>query len=73
MNQSKEIRDMILVLIDKGFTDKSEIYDEILKQRPDLKRPIVRRACRELRLEIQKIYAILTKDVIPEVASSATN
>ncbi len=59
MNQTREIKTLIMLLIDSGLINKQAIYNEIQKNHPEIPRPSIRRACRQLRIDLETKIKIL--------------
>ncbi len=63
--QSTSIKQAINELLDKGFTDKQDIYTKVVEEL-GVPRPTVRRVARDLRNELLQKIKILQSEV-PEV------
>ncbi len=63
--QSTNIKQAINELLDKGFTDKQDIYSKVVEEL-GVPRPTVRRVARDLRNELLQKIKILQSEV-PEV------
>jgi hypothetical protein len=63
--QSTNIKQAINELLDKGFTDKQDIYTKVVEEL-GVPRPTVRRVARDLRNELLQKIKILQSEV-PEV------
>ena len=63
--QSTNIKQAINDLLDKGFTDKQDIYTKVVEEL-GVPRPTVRRVARDLRNELLQKIKILQSEV-PEV------
>ena len=66
-NQTLEIKKAIESCMDKGMTDKQEIYTKVVNDL-NVPRPTVRRVARDLRIEMLKKIDILQAS-ISEVSS----
>lgn len=61
LTQSNNIKEAINSLLDKGFTDKQDIYSKVVADL-GVPRPTVRRVARDLRNElVQKIKILQTE------------
>lgn len=60
--QSNNIKDAINSLLDKGFTDKQDIYSKVVANL-GVPRPTVRRVARDLRNELVEKIKILQSEV----------
>ncbi|MFQ6025681.1 MAG: hypothetical protein ACE5JT_04110 [Nitrosopumilaceae archaeon] len=60
--QSNNIKDAINSLLDKGFTDKQDIYSKVVADL-GVPRPTVRRVARDLRNELVEKIKILQSEV----------
>lgn len=70
--QSTSIKQAINELLDKGFTDKQDIYSKVVEEL-GVPRPTVRRVARDLRNELLQKIKILQSEVPEmEIASSKT-
>jgi len=63
--QSTSIKQAINELLDKGFTDKQDIYSKVVEEL-GVPRPTVRRVSRDLRNELLQKIKILQSEV-PEM------
>ena len=63
--QSTNIKQAINQLLDKGFTDKQDIYSKVVEEL-GVPRPTVRRVARDLRNELLQKIKILQSEV-PEL------
>lgn len=63
--QSTSIKQAINELLDKGFTDKQDIYSKVVEEL-GVPRPTVRRVARDLRNELLQKIKILQSE-IPEI------
>lgn len=63
--QSTNIKQAINELLDKGFTDKQDIYSKVVEEL-GVPRPTVRRVARDLRNELLQKIKILQSEV-PEI------
>jgi hypothetical protein len=63
--QSTNIKQAINELLDKGFTDKQDIYTKIVEEL-GVPRPTVRRVARDLRNELLQKIKVLQSEV-PEL------
>jgi hypothetical protein len=63
--QSTNIKQAINELLDKGFTDKQDIYTKVVEEL-GVPRPTVRRVARDLRNELLQKIKILQSEV-PEL------
>lgn len=63
MYQTQIVKNKINELLDKGFTDKQKIYSAV-SETLHVARPTVRRAARELRLEMGRKISILQSEVV---------
>jgi hypothetical protein len=63
--QSTNIKEAINELLDKGFTDKQDIYTKVVEEL-GVPRPTVRRVARDLRNELLQKIKILQSEV-PEL------
>ena len=63
--QSTNIKQAINQLLDKGFTDKQDIYTKVVEEL-GVPRPTVRRVARDLRNELLQKIKILQSEV-PEL------
>lgn len=63
--QSKLIKEAINSYLDKGLTNKQDIYTKVVDDL-GVPRPTVRRVARELRDELSQKIQILQSDIIPE-------
>ena len=63
--QSTNIKQAINQLLDKGFTDKQDIYSKVVEEL-GVTRPTVRRVARDLRIELLQKIKILQSEV-PEL------
>ena len=63
--QSTNIKQAINNLLDKGFTDKQDIYSKVVEEL-GVPRPTVRRVARDLRNELLQKIKILQSE-IPEL------
>jgi hypothetical protein len=63
--QSTSIKQAINELLDKGFTDKQDIYSKVVEEL-GVPRPTVRRVARDLRNELLQKIKILQSEV-PEI------
>ncbi|HEU5487485.1 MAG TPA: hypothetical protein VFV16_01550 [Candidatus Nitrosotalea sp.] len=63
--QSTSIKQAINELLDKGFTDKQDIYSKVVEEL-GVPRPTVRRVARDLRNELLQKIKILQSEV-PEM------
>lgn len=61
-NQSTVIREAINSCLDKGLTDKQDIYSKVVDEL-GVPRPTVRRVARDLRNELLERIEILQSDV----------
>ena len=68
--QSTSIKQAINELLDKGFTDKQDIYSKVVEEL-GVPRPTVRRVARDLRNELLQKIKILQSEV-PEMDNSQT-
>jgi hypothetical protein len=66
--QSTNIKQAINQLLDKGFTDKQDIYTKVVEEL-GVPRPTVRRVARDLRNELLQKIKILQSEV-PELESN---
>jgi hypothetical protein len=66
--QSTNIKQAINELLDKGFTDKQDIYTKVVEEL-GVPRPTVRRVARDLRNELLQKIKILQSEV-PELESN---
>jgi len=66
--QSTSIKQAINELLDKGFTDKQDIYSKVVEEL-GVPRPTVRRVARDLRNELLQKIKILQSEV-PEIEIS---
>ncbi len=66
--QSTSIKQAINELLDKGFTDKQDIYSKVVEEL-GVPRPTVRRVARDLRNELVQKIKILQSEV-PEIEIS---
>ncbi len=66
--QSTSIKQAINELLDKGFTDKQDIYSKVVEEL-GVPRPTVRRVARDLRNELLQKIKILQSEV-PEMEIS---
>lgn len=70
--QSTSIKQAINELLDKGFTDKQDIYSKVVEEL-GVPRPTVRRVARDLRNELLQKIKILQSEVPEmEIAQKAT-
>ncbi len=69
--QSTSIKQAINELLDKGFTDKQDIYTKVVEEL-GVPRPTVRRVARDLRNELLQKIKILQSEV-PEVEGIQRN
>lgn len=70
--QSTSIKQAINELLDKGFTDKQDIYSKVVEEL-GVPRPTVRRVARDLRNELLQKIKILQSEVPEmEIAPSKT-
>ncbi|MGI0082318.1 MAG: hypothetical protein ACREAF_03200 [Nitrosopumilaceae archaeon] len=60
--QSTNIKQAINALLDKGFTDKQDIYTKVVEEL-GVPRPTVRRVARDLRNELLQKIQILQSEV----------
>ena len=60
--QSTNIKEAINALLDKGFTDKQDIYTKVVEEL-GVPRPTVRRVARDLRNELLQKIQILQSEV----------
>jgi hypothetical protein len=60
--QSTNIKQAINELLDKGFTDKQDIYSKVVEEL-GVPRPTVRRVARDLRNELLQKIKILQSEV----------
>ena len=60
--QSTNIKEAINALLDKGFTDKQDIYSKVVEEL-GVPRPTVRRVARDLRNELLQKIQILQSEV----------
>ncbi len=67
--QSTSIKQAINELLDKGFTDKQDIYSKVVEEL-GVPRPTVRRVARDLRNELLQKIKILQSEV-PEMEIAA--
>ena len=67
--QSTNIKQAINNLLDKGFTDKQDIYTKVVEDL-GVPRPTVRRVARDLRNELLQKIKILQSEV-PELESNS--
>ena len=68
--QSTNIKQAINELLDKGFTDKQDIYTKVVEEL-GVPRPTVRRVARDLRNELLQKIKILQSEV-PELEENQT-
>ena len=68
--QSTSIKQAINELLDKGFTDKQDIYSKVVEEL-GVPRPTVRRVARDLRNELLQKIKILQSEV-PEMEITQT-
>jgi uncharacterized protein (UPF0147 family) len=68
--QSTNIKQAINNLLDKGFTDKQDIYTKVVEDL-GVPRPTVRRVARDLRNELLLKIKILQSEV-PELENAST-
>ena len=66
--QSTSIKQAINELLDKGLTDKQDIYSKVVEEL-GVPRPTVRRVARDLRNELLQKIKILQSEV-PEIETS---
>ena len=66
--QSTSIKQAINELLDKGFTDKQDIYSKVVEEL-GVPRPTVRRVARDLRNELLQKIKILQSET-PEIEIS---
>ena len=66
--QSRSIKQAINELLDKGLTDKQDIYSKVVEEL-GVPRPTVRRVARDLRNELLQKIKILQSEV-PEIEIS---
>ena len=66
--QSTSIKQAINELLDKGFTDKQDIYSKVVEEL-GVPRPTVRRVARDLRNELLQKIKILQSEV-PEIETA---
>jgi hypothetical protein len=66
--QSTNIKQAINQLLDKGFTDKQDIYTKVVEEL-GVPRPTVRRVARDLRNELLQKIKILQSE-FPELESN---
>jgi hypothetical protein len=66
--QSTNIKQAINELLDKGFTDKQDIYTKVVEEL-GVPRPTVRRVARDLRNELLQKIKILQSEV-PELENN---
>ncbi len=66
--QSTNIKQAINDLLDKGFTDKQDIYTKVVEEL-GVPRPTVRRVARDLRNELLQKIRILQSEV-PELENN---
>jgi hypothetical protein len=69
--QSTNIKQAINSLLDKGLTDKQDIYTKVVEEL-GVPRPTVRRVARDLRNELLQKIQILQSE-IPTLGSDAKN
>ena len=70
--QSTSIKQAINELLDKGFTDKQDIYSKVVEEL-GVPRPTVRRVARDLRNELlQKIKILQSEAPEMEIAQGKT-
>ena len=62
MNQSTIIRQAILSWLQKGLTDKQDIYSKVVEEL-GVPRPTVRRVARDLRNELVEYIKILQSEI----------
>ena len=67
-NQSTVIKAAINSLLDKGVTDKQDIYTKVVDEL-GVPRPTVRRVARDLRNELLEKIQILQSDTKPSTAT----
>ena len=67
--QSTNIKQAINNLLDKGFTDKQDIYTKVVEDL-GVPRPTVRRVARDLRTELLQKIKILQSEV-PELEGTS--
>lgn len=67
--QSTNIKQAINSLLDKGFTDKQDIYTKVVEEL-GVPRPTVRRVARDLRNELVQKIKILQSEV-PELEGNS--
>ncbi len=70
-NQSTVIKEAINSYLDKGITDKHDIYTKVVDQL-GVPRPTVRRVARDLRTELLQKIEILQSDA-PKTTTSETD
>ena len=68
-NQSTVIKEAINSCLDKGLTDKQDIYTKVVDEL-GVPRPTVRRVARDLRTELLEKIKILQSEVQKPTASS---
>lgn len=66
MNQSTQIKQEILDLIDSGLKSKKQIYTRVVENL-HIARPTVRRAARELKMDLQFAIKILNGEFSDKV------
>lgn len=63
MNQSQQIQELIDGYLEKGMTDKNEIYTKVVDDL-NVPRPTVRRVARDFRDKLQGKINILEKEYV---------
>ncbi len=71
-NQSSIIKDAINSYLDKGLTDKQDIYSKVVSEL-GVPRPTVRRVARDLRNELLEKIKILQSEIPRPTASLTTS
>jgi len=66
-NQSTEIKEAINSFLDKGITDKQDIYTKVVDEL-GVPRPTVRRVARDLRNELLEKIKILQSETQPTLS-----
>ena len=70
-HQSTEIKEAITSFLDKGITDKQDIYSKVVDEL-GVPRPTVRRVARDLRNELVAKIEILQSETHSSIPSSQT-
>lgn len=61
-NRSSIIKSCIMNFLDKGLTDKQDIYSKVVEEL-GIPRPTVRRVARELKMELMEKAKILQSEI----------